>query len=85
MREAAAAVLSFGFEHLKADEIEACYATWNQASARVLRSIGMTFIKHIPQGFQKRGQWVPENRMVISRAAWSARLTGAQHASAVAR
>ncbi|HEY0009588.1 MAG TPA: GNAT family N-acetyltransferase [Tepidisphaeraceae bacterium] len=77
MREAAGAVLQFGFEHLKAREIGACHATWNQASEHVLRSIGMTFVEHVPHGFQKRGQWVAENRMAISRAGWSSRAAGA--------
>jgi [ribosomal protein S5]-alanine N-acetyltransferase len=73
MREAAGAVLEFGFERLEASAIEACYATWNRASERVLRSIGMTFVEHVPRGFQKRGAWVAENRMAISRAVWSSR------------
>jgi ribosomal-protein-alanine N-acetyltransferase len=78
MREAAQAVLRFGFEQLEASEIEACYATWNHASERVLRSIGMIFVEHVAHGFRKRGRWVAENRMAISRAAWvAARADGA--------
>ncbi|HMB90375.1 MAG TPA: GNAT family N-acetyltransferase, partial [Rhodothermales bacterium] len=48
MREAATAILRFGFETLAAEVIEACYATWNTPSERVLKAIGMTFEKHLP-------------------------------------
>ncbi len=63
MRESARAILSFGFDVLGATAIEACYATWNQASQRVLETIGMTFVEHVPHGFMKNGAWVAENRM----------------------
>jgi ribosomal-protein-alanine N-acetyltransferase len=69
-REAAAAILHFGFEVLEAEAIEACYATWNMPSERVLTTIGMTFQEHIPLGFKKHGAWVAENRMAITRQSW---------------
>lgn len=70
MREAATAILRFGFEKLEAEVIEACHATWNTPSERVLTAIGMTFEKHLPQGFKKRGAWVAENLMAINRQSW---------------
>ena len=70
MREAAAAILRFGFEMLGAEAIEACYATWNTPSERVLKAIGMTFETHLPHGFKKRGAWVAEHLMAISRQSW---------------
>ena len=72
MREAAGAILRFGFEALGADMIEACHAVWNTASRRVLEAIGMTFREHLPQGYQKRGQWVAEDRLAIDHATWEA-------------
>ena len=73
MTEAAAAVLEFGFEVLSASEIEAAHAIWNIASRRVLEKIGMTFVRHLPQGFQKDGQWVEEDLLAISTADWRKR------------
>lgn len=70
MTEAARRLLRFGFEELPADRIEADHAIWNKASERVLQKLGMTFQEHLPHGFQKRGQWVPENRLAITREAW---------------
>jgi len=61
MTEAAAAMLEFGFETLAASRIEAAHATWNLSSRRVLEKIGMSFVRHNPEGFQKNGQWVAED------------------------
>jgi len=65
MTEAARRILQFGFEDLR--------ATWNKASGRVLQKLGMTFQEHLAQGFQKRGQWVAENRLAITRDDWQSR------------
>lgn len=43
---------------------------WNKASERTLQKSGQTFIRHEPQGFQKRGEWVAENVLEIARADW---------------
>lgn len=67
MTEAAQAVLNFGFTVLDASAIEACHATWNAPSRRVLERIGMKEVGYIEQGYQKRGAWVPEYRMRIER------------------
>ena len=67
MTEAARSVIDFGFERLDAKEISACHATWNQASRRVLQKIGMMFLRHLPQAFEKRGEWVAEDCYSISR------------------
>lgn len=68
MREAARAIVQFGFAELNAEAIEACYATWNHESRKVLEAIGMSEAEFLPQGFQKRGAWVPEYRMRIERS-----------------
>lgn len=68
--EAVKALIRFGFEKLQAIEIEACYATWNKASGRVLEKAGMLQRAYIEKGFQKRGVWVPEYRMSIKRSDW---------------
>jgi ribosomal-protein-alanine N-acetyltransferase len=70
MTQALALILEFGFQTLKAQRIEAEYATWNIASERVLQKNGFHFIKHIPQGFQKDGKWVAENAMALLLADW---------------
>jgi len=72
MTEAAQAVLGFGFPTLGASAIEACHATWNTSSRRVLERIGMKEAGFIEQGYQKRGAWVPEYRMRIEREHFAA-------------
>ena len=67
MTEALARVLRFGFEDLSATEIEGCHASWNEASRKVLTKCGMKWREHISQGFQKRGEWVAEERLSITR------------------
>lgn len=70
MTETVEAIIAFGFSDLKASRIEACCALWNRASERVLAKNGMSFVRHIPKGFQKKGQWIEENLMAISRDEW---------------
>ena len=70
MSESASEVLRFGFIELDANVIDACCATWNAKSERVLQTIGMRYQEHIPQGYQKRGEWVPENRYAITVTQW---------------
>ncbi|MCB0629542.1 MAG: GNAT family N-acetyltransferase [Saprospiraceae bacterium] len=70
MTEAVGAVLEFGFSQLEAREIEACHALWNKASERVLQKNGFQFDRYIEQGFQKKGEWVAENLLVIDKAHW---------------
>lgn len=72
MKEAVAAVLKFGFEELCAAEIEACCATWNIASERVLQNNGFRFEKYLEEGFLKKGVWVAENLYSISKSNWKA-------------
>lgn len=67
MTEAATAVVGFGFTQLGAEHIAACHALWNLKSRRVLEKVGMTFVKHVPQGFQKNGVWVAEDCLGVSR------------------
>ncbi len=70
MTESAQALLQFGFERLGAIRIEAAHALWNKGSQRVLEKIGMKFMAYIPQGFQKKGQWIEENKMGITKEEW---------------
>jgi [ribosomal protein S5]-alanine N-acetyltransferase len=70
MTESAQACMEFGFDRLEAIRIEASYALWNKASQRVLEKIGMKFMEYIPQGFQKRGQWIETNKMGITKEEW---------------
>ncbi|MFD2177592.1 GNAT family N-acetyltransferase [Veronia pacifica] len=70
MKEAISGVLTFGFTVLKAVRIEAGYARWNTASERVLIKNGFTFVQHFPEGFKKRGVWVPVNQMAINDSTW---------------
>ncbi len=77
MKEAARAVLDFGFERLEAVSIVAQYALWNIASERVLRALGMEFVEYLEKGFEKNGAWVKENKMGMSRVAWMS-LSGTQ-------
>ena len=70
MTEAVKAIIDFGFEQLNAREVEACYALWNKASERVLQKNGMQFVRHIEQGFLKKGEWVEENLLAIQRSDW---------------
>lgn len=69
MTEVAKRVIDFGFGDLSATEIEACHASWNKASRRVLEKCGMIWREHLPEGFLKRGEWVSEERLSIIRKA----------------
>jgi RimJ/RimL family protein N-acetyltransferase len=40
------------------------------SNQRVLEKIGMKFIEYIPQGFQKQGKWIEENKMGITKEEW---------------
>ena len=68
MTEAVQRILSFSFEELAAEEIEACHASWNEASKRVLEKSDFIWREHLAEGFQKQGQWVPEERLSIKRS-----------------
>jgi ribosomal-protein-alanine N-acetyltransferase len=70
MSEAVGAMIQLGFEKLDAQEIEACHALWNKASARVLEKNGLQFVRYIKEGFKKHGEWVEENLLSIKRNSW---------------
>ncbi|MBX2817729.1 MAG: GNAT family N-acetyltransferase [Saprospiraceae bacterium] len=76
MTAAVGLILAFGFDGLGAQEIEACYATWNHASGAVLRKNGMSFVRYVKEGFMKQGAWVPENIVSITRADWDSQNDG---------
>ena len=58
--ESAASVLEFGFSRLGAKIITSAHATWNTASGRVLRRVGMKYVRTNPRGFKKNHEWVEE-------------------------
>ncbi|MEO1654845.1 MAG: GNAT family protein, partial [Bacteroidota bacterium] len=68
--EALKAMLDFGFRQLEAQRIEAAYAIWNKASERVLHKNGFRFVKLIEKAFQKKGEWVDENFVVVEKNTW---------------
>jgi len=70
MSESVERIIEFGFSQLGALRIVACHALWNVASERVLKKAGMTFIRYIPEGYQKKGKWVEENLLGLSLDSW---------------
>lgn len=68
--EAARAVMDSGFRTLGANEVETCHAVWNRASRRVLEKLGMREMEFIERGLWKKETWVPEFRLLITRAEW---------------
>lgn len=58
--ECALATLEFGFSRLHAKVMTAAHAAWNAASGRVLRRIGMKYVRTNPRGFKKNREWVEE-------------------------
>jgi len=74
MTEATLALIEYGFLQLEATEIQAAHATWNVASKRVLERAGLHFVKRIPEGFQKNGQWIEEDLHAITRQQWEQKI-----------
>ncbi len=74
MSESLNVIIKFGFEKLLAQRIVACYAMWNKSSEKVLKKNGMKFIRHIEKGFKKKGEWIAENLLAISKEEWSGKL-----------
>jgi [ribosomal protein S5]-alanine N-acetyltransferase len=70
MTESVRAILTFGFDRLGANQIEASYALWNKSSRRVLEKVGMKFIAYIPHAFRKQGRWIEANKMSITQREW---------------
>ncbi len=73
MTESLSAVLQFGFEELLAIRIEACHAIWNKASEKVLKRNGMSFVAYLEKGFKKKGKWIDENLLAITKEEWERR------------
>ena len=63
--ECASSILEFGFSRLGAKVITSAHATWNTASARVLRRIGMEYVRTNPRGFEKNQKWVEEHEYEV--------------------
>ena len=55
MTEALKAVLSYCLDEIRFKEVNACYASLNPASARVMEKAGMTFWKTIPKAVERKG------------------------------
>ena len=72
MTEAVQLILKFGFEQLEAKTIESCHALWNKASEKVLIRNGLKFEFYLEKGFMKKGKWVEEHLLSISRDEWLA-------------
>ena len=71
MTESVETILELGFETLGAERIEAYHALWNVKSEKVLSKVGMKFIEYIPQGFMKKGEWVEEHKLAITKEEWN--------------
>ena len=54
MTEALKAVLSYCLDEIEFKEVNACYASLNPASGRVMEKAGMTFWKTIPDGVKRK-------------------------------
>ena len=70
MTEALPALIELAFSRLGADRVEACHAVWNKASRRVMENAGMSFVRHVPHGFQKNGEWVKEDMLAVDKSTW---------------
>lgn len=57
MREAVAAVVRFGFEHLNLRRIEACYMPSNVRSERLLQSLGFQVEGLLRSSLEVNGKW----------------------------
>ena len=55
MTEALKAVLSYCLDEIGFEEVDACYASLNPASGRVMEKVGMTFWKTIPNAVERKG------------------------------
>lgn len=72
-REAAAALLAFGFDQLGLHKITARVFSRNQASVRVLESIGLAREGHRPQHFLKWGVYEDIDEYGLLASDWHAR------------
>ena len=70
MSESVKAILKFVFQKLGAEQIVAFHALGNNKSERVLKKVGMKFVEYIPRGFMKKGEWVEENKLGITKEEW---------------
>lgn len=70
MTEACAAAIDAVFTHLPVDSIISSHASWNEASGKVLRKIGMRHVGHDPEGFHKHGKNYPEEQYELTREEW---------------
>ncbi len=43
-------------------QIDNAHVPANTASRRVLEKIGMTFIRHVPEAYQKNDRWFAEDQ-----------------------
>lgn len=55
--EAAAAIVAYGFEHLALHRVSACHAVGNDASAKVMRKLGMSYEGTHRENIKKDGTY----------------------------
>ena len=70
MTEALRAVVALGFDRMGAQAVVACYATWNDASRRVLEKVGFRTVEIVPEGFVKGERRSDEAHVRLERATW---------------
>ena len=68
--EAAMAVLDFAFREAGVDAIEITHAKWNEASAKVVRKMGLTHIGYVEDKVIKNGQPRGSEVYVIEKRDW---------------
>lgn len=72
MTEALRAVTALGFETMGARAITAGYATWNEASRKVLERAGFRLVRIDPEGFVKGDRAWDEAHLRLERDEWAA-------------
>jgi RimJ/RimL family protein N-acetyltransferase len=68
--EAANRAIRCAFDELEASRVWAAAATWNQASQRVLKKLGMVHIGDSPAGYTIQGRSIPTVEFEITRRTW---------------
>jgi RimJ/RimL family protein N-acetyltransferase len=63
-------VLDIAFDHLSLDSMAASAAIWNVASQRVLKNLGFSFRREIPDGYRIQGKPIKTAEFDISVQQW---------------
>lgn len=70
-KEAVRAVISFGFETYRLHRVFACTAGENEASARLLKSVGMRLEAHYREHALFQGEWDEELHFAVLDREWT--------------